>query len=155
MLIEPFAARKIQKYHAEHRGKIDDSSARAGLFTEADVRQHDLFSIAFIALHTQVRDLPQVYRFFEGAEGPLIAFDSAAFVRKLDAYFATLGFEDKFVRVLKRMVDYEGLKRGGLTRRAFRAAHHAPEPPNGHFRALEPGREQGPGGHEQPNRVRN
>lgn len=157
VLIEPFAGMKIQKYYEENQNKIDDSSAQLGLFTDEDIRQHDLFSIAFIILHTQIKDLPLVYQFFDEANGVLLKFDFESFLAKVDAYFETLVYEDKFVRIIKKMIDYDGLQKSTrrvIARRGLRKAPQRPKSPDDDFRAVDSNGEQNPEQHEQPNRVR-
>lgn len=154
VLIEPFVGLKVQKYFEENQNKIDESSANLDLFKEEDIRQHDLFSIAFIILHTQVQDLPSVYQFYNEENKTLIKFDFEAFVAKIDAYFETLSYEDKFIKIIKKMVDYEGLKRsrkasnrrGGIGKSDQRA-----KPANDDFRVVDANGEQNSHEHEQPN----
>ena len=113
-MIEPFIGKKIQEFYQENSNKVDDSVIMKDSITENDIKQHDLFSIAFIILHTQIPDLPSVFNFYKESEKQLISFDFDSFLQKIDKFFNSLMYEEKFVKILKRMIDYEGLKKSRL-----------------------------------------
>lgn len=111
VLIEPFIGIKLQQFHENTQSKVDDSVIHGESITEQDIMRHDLFSVAFMILHTQIPELPTVFRFHEKEFSQIISFDFERFAALIDSFFGSLMYEDKFIKILKKMVDYEGIKK--------------------------------------------
>ena len=113
VLIEPSVTKLIQSYH-EKEDLVSEVETRENVFTENQIKGHDLFSIAFMVLSIKIPDLPLVYTFYKDTQKKLIQFDEKKFKMKLDHFFNTIQEEDKFIKIMKRLLGYDNLANGLL-----------------------------------------